>query len=226
MADEANTTHILRTTAGDLALHEYNLALGGHAWRILHTGAILSRDDEARYLSDEGSRLPYGIVVWPAAIALAHELASRPMKGLRVLELGAGTGLPGIVAASFGAHVTQTDRHTVGLHVCKQNAERNGLTTIQHRAADWTDWQDGNCYDVILGSDILYADDLHSHLREIFEKNLARGGRLLLSDPFRAQSIAFLESLQADGWTVSMTKWTVGVAPPERAVGVFELTRD
>lgn len=224
MADEATPPHILRTTAGDLALHEYNLRLEGRAWRILHTGAILSREDEARYLSGEGSRLPYGIVLWPAAIALAHEVASRPMKGLRVLELGAGTGLPGIVAASFGAEVTQTDRHTVGLHVCKQNAERNGLTTIQHRAADWTDWQEADCYDMILGSDILYSDDYHSHLRAIFEKNLAPGGRLLLSDPFRAPSIAFLERLQGEGWAVSMSKWTVGVAPPERAVGVFELT--
>lgn len=223
MANETDAAHVLGTTAGDLALHEYNLALEGRAWRILHTGAILSREDESRYLSDEGSRLPYGIVLWPAAIALAHEIASRPMKGLRVLELGAGTGLPGIVAASFGADVTQTDRHAVGLHVCKQNAERNGLTRIQHRAADWTDWHDAERYDLILGSDILYADDFHPHLRAIFETNLAVGGRILLSDPFRAASIAFLESLQADGWAVSMSKWTVGVTPPERAVGVFEL---
>ncbi len=226
MADETSTPHVLRTTEGDLALHEYNLRLDGRAWRVLHTGAILSSEDEARYLSGEGSRLPYGIVLWPAAIALAHEIASRPMKGLRVLELGAGTGLPGIVAASFGADVTQTDRHEVGLHICKQNAERNGLSTIQHRAADWTDWQVADTYDVILGSDILYSDDYHSHLRAIFAKNLAAGGRVLLSDPFRAPSIAFLESLEGEGWVVSMSKWTVGVAPPERAVGVFELTRE
>jgi len=226
MANGTSAPHVLRTTAGDLALHEYNLRLDGRAWRILHTGAVLSSEDEGRFLSGEGSRLPYGIVLWPAAIALAHEIASRSMTGLRVLELGAGTGLPGIVAASFGARVTQTDRQAVGLHVCKQNAERNGLTTIQHRAADWTDWQDGDRYDVILGSDILYADDFHSHLREIFETNLAVGGRILLSDPFRAASIAFLEKLQGEGWTVSMSKWTVGVAPPERAVGVFELTRE
>ena len=226
MADETNPPHILSTTAGDLPLHEYNLRLDDRVWRILHTGAILSREDESRYLSNEGARLPYGIVLWPASIALAHELASRAMKGLRVLELGAGTGLPGIVAASLGAQVTQTDRHAVGLHVCKQNAERNGLTTIQHRAADWTDWQDKDRYDVILGSDILYSDDFHSQLRAIFQNNLAAGGRLLLSDPFRAPSIAFLESLQGEGWTVSMSKWTVGVAPPERAVGVFELKRE
>jgi len=224
MADETDD-NVLRTTAGDLALHEYRLSLDGRAWRILHTGAILSREDEARFLSDEGSRLPYGIVLWPAAIALAHEIASRRMTGLGVLELGAGTGLPGIVAASLGARVTQTDRHAVGLHVCKRNAQRNGLATIEHRTGDWTDWHERDRYDVILGSDILYADDFHAHLRRIFETNLAPGGRVLISDPFRAASIAFLEQLQGEGWAVSMSKWTVGVAPPERAVGVFELTR-
>ena len=42
------------------------------------------------------------MVLWPAAIALAHEVAERAdtLRGARVLELGAGTGLPGIVAAT------------------------------------------------------------------------------------------------------------------------------
>ena len=31
--------------------------------------------------------------------------------------------------------------------------------------------------------------------------------------------------MEGAGWNVTTNKWTVGVAPPERAVGVFELTR-
>jgi predicted nicotinamide N-methyase len=216
---------VLRTTAGDLPLEEYHLRLEGRAWRILHTGAILSHADEERFLGGDQPRLPYGIVLWPAAIALAHELATRSLRGARVLELGAGTGLPGIVAASLGAHVVQTDRQEVALHVSKTNAERNGVTTIEHRAADWTAWNDGAAYDWILGADILYAVSLHPHLRAIFERNLAPGGRLLLADPFRKGSFGLLEAMEAEGWKVTLNKWTVGVAPPERAVGVFELTR-
>jgi predicted nicotinamide N-methyase len=220
-------SNVLRTTVGDLPLEEYHLRLEGRAWRILHTGAILSLADEARFLGPERaeSRVPYGIVLWPAAIALAHELASRLLEGKRVLELGAGTGLPGIVAASLGARVVQTERQEVALFVCKQNAERNGVTTIEHRAADWTAWADGERYDCILGSDVLYADALHPHLLRIFENNLAPGGTLLLSDPFRAASIAFLATMEADGWSVTMNKWRIGIAPPERPIGVFELSR-
>src|SRR5580704_9410852 len=118
---------VLRTTAGDLPLEEYHLRLEGGAWRILHTGAILSHEDEERFLGGEKPRVPYGIVLWPAAIALAHEIATRALGAARVLELGAGTGLPGIVAASLGAGVVQTDRQEVALHVCRMNAERNGV---------------------------------------------------------------------------------------------------
>jgi methyltransferase-like protein 23 len=221
-------TSVLRTTAGDLPLEEYRLTLEGRAWRILHTGAILSHADEERFLGGDQPRVPYGIVLWPAAIALAHEVATRSLMGARILELGAGTGLPGIVAASLGARVVQTDRQEVALHVCKMNAERNKqnlVTTIEHRAADWTAWDDGATYDWILGADILYAVSLHPHLRRIFDRNLAPGGRLLLADPFRKGSFALLEAMEAEGWTVTMNKWTVGVAPPERAVGVFELMR-
>ena len=221
--------HVLETTMGDLPLEEYHLRLAPNSWAILHTGAILSYEDEYRYLGVTGeardARAPYGIVLWPAAIALAHAVAARPMKDLRVLELGAGTGLPGIVAATLGARVVQTERQAVALHVCKRNAERNGVTTIEHRASDWTAWDDRDTYDIILGSDVLYADTMHAPLRHIFETNLAEGGTLLLSDPFRRPSFALLEAMGEEGWKVTFDKWTVGVVPPERPVGVFELTR-
>lgn len=217
--------HVVRTSAGDLTLQEYHLRLEGRAWKILHSGAILSHEDEQRFLGDEKKRIPYGVMLWPSAIALAHEVASRPMASMRVLELGAGTGLPGIVAASLGARVVQTDRQEVALFVCNKNAERNGVTTIEHRDADWTAWDDDSKYDYILGADILYGDSVHPYLRRILEENLAPGGAVLLSDPFRKTSFEFLQGMETLGWQVTMNKWTVGIAPPERAVGVFELTR-
>lgn len=214
---------VLRTTIGDIDLEEVHLRLGGREWHILHSGAIVSTDDEQRFLGRE-QRLPYGIVLWPSAIALAHELATRSLEGRRVLELGAGTGLPGIVAATLGANVVQTDKQDVALHVCKRNAERNGVT-IAHRAADWTTWEDRQAYDLILASDVLYATEMHTHLRAIFETNLAPGGAVLVADPLRKQSFALLETLEEAGWKISMSKWSVGIEPPPRTVGVFELSR-
>ncbi|NUP08963.1 MAG: methyltransferase domain-containing protein [Polyangiaceae bacterium] len=215
---------VVQTTAGDLPLEEYNLRLEGRVWSILHTAAVISREDEQRFLSAEEKRVPYGTVLWPAAIALAHEVALRKVDRLRVLELGAGTGLPGIVAASLGARVVQTDRQPVAMFICKTNAERNKVT-VEHRAADWTAWDDPAKYDYILASDVLYADGMHPHLRRIFESNLAPGGTILVSDPFREASFTLLEAMEADGWKITMSKWTVAVTPPARPVAVFELKR-
>jgi methyltransferase-like protein 23 len=217
----------LATSVGEFPLHEYRLRLAGREWSILHTDAVLSHADEQRFLGERRDRLPYGVVLWPAAIALAHEVAARAdaFAGARVLELGAGTGLPGIVAASLGARVVQTDRQTVAMSVCRRNAERNGVRTIEHRLADWTAWDDAERHDWILGSDILYAEGMHEHLRAIFASSLAPGGRLLLADPFRAPSIRLLEAMEADGWTITVSRWSVGEEADPRPIGLFELTR-
>ncbi|MBA3541376.1 MAG: methyltransferase domain-containing protein [Deltaproteobacteria bacterium] len=217
---------VLHTSAGDMQLEEVELSVDGRTWTIRHTGAVISHAQEVEFLLGENAtKRPYGIMLWPAAIALAHEVASRDLAGKRVLELGAGTGLPGIVAASLGARVVQTDRQQLVLHVCTENAERNGVTTIEHRIADWTAWEDAERYDLILGSDILYASQLHDSLRHIFATNLAPNGTVLLADPFREPSLRVLQAMEAEGWRVTMDKWTVGVTPPPRQVGVYALTR-
>lgn len=217
---------VLHTTAGDMPVETVELQIGARTWTIRHTGAVISRDDEKEFLlGANASKRPYGSALWPSAIALAHEVASRALDGKRVLELGAGTGLPGIVAGALGARVVQTDRQKLALHLCEQNAARNRVTTIEHRVADWTDWTDTEHYDVVIGSDILYTDLLHPFLRRIFETNLAPGGTVLLADPFREGSMQLFEAMEAEGWRITMDKWTVGVAPPPRAVGVYTMTR-
>lgn len=215
----------LRTTIGDFPLEEYRLRVEGREWSVLHTGAVLTHEDEARMLEDVLDRLPYGVALWPAAIALAHEVASRApeMRGKRVLELGAGTGLPGIVAASLGARVVQAERNPVAMSVCRRNGERNRVA-VDYRGDDWAAWEDGERYDLILGSDILYAHTLHHALREIFRTNLAPGGRVLLSDPFRGVSLRLMEEMQGDGWGLALTKWTVAGSAAPRPIGVYELT--
>lgn len=52
-----------------------------------------------------------GCVVWDAALVLAKflETGAWPLSRRAVLELGAGTGAVGIMAATLGADVTLTD---------------------------------------------------------------------------------------------------------------------
>ncbi len=221
------STSSLQTSAGEILLHEYRLALGERTWSFLHTGAVLTLAEEQRFLKEEHDQLPYGVMLWPASIALAHDLLARAdeLAGKRVLELGAGTGVPGLVAASLGARVLQTDRNDVALHVCAMNAERNRVVGVERRLVDWESFESDSSYDLILGSDVLYATSLHPRLRAICETHLTPGGRVLFSDPFREQSLPMLEAMEAGGWRASLTKWSIALAHGQRSIAVYELSR-
>lgn len=216
---------ILDTTGGTFELHDYQLRSGARAWSVWHTGVVLTPEDEVRVIGAKTNRLPYGVALWPSAIALGHEIAGRgdQFAGRRVLELGAGMGLPGIVASSAGGRVVQTDRDELALHLARRNGARNHAADVEYRLADWTEWADPDRYDWIIGADILYGAVLHDHLRQIFTGNLRPGGRILLADPFRGVGLRFLEGLEAGGWRVSYNQWDVGGVGEPRPVAVFEL---
>lgn len=213
------------TPGGTFPVLEYGLTAGGREWTVGHIGAVVARKDETHAIVLKTNGVPYGLSLWPGAMVLAEEVAGRGgWAGKAVLELGSGAGLPGIVAAGLGARVVQTDHDALVLDLCRRNVARNGLAGVECRLADWTAWTDEARYDVILGADILYVEELNPHLRRIFESNLAPGGRGLLTDPFRKMSVRFLESLEADGWGVTVANWDVGDELLPRTIGVFELT--
>ncbi|MET0283088.1 MAG: methyltransferase domain-containing protein [Polyangiales bacterium] len=218
---------MLETSIGDFALHEYNLSLGGRSWSFLHTGAVITPQQENQFLQRERDRLPYGVMLWSASLALAHDVLTRAdqLAGKRVLELGAGTGIPGIVAATLGADVLQVDRSEVATHVCELNKARNKATRVEVREADWDSFHSEQPFDLILGSDVLYVTTMHERLRAICERYLAPGGTVLFSDPLREQSLPMLEAMEADGWRVSLAKWTIEVEAGTRSIAVYEARR-
>ncbi|MFZ5640754.1 MAG: class I SAM-dependent methyltransferase [Bacillota bacterium] len=145
--------------------------------------------------------IPFWSVLWPSAIALARFLrAQGGLAGCRVLELGAGVGLAGLVAALEGGRVTQTDFVPDALTLQKANAELNGLTGITHELADWRNFDLSRKYDWIIGSDILYEPKLHGYLKQIFRCCLSEKGTLILADPGREGGKIFVESLLEEGF--------------------------
>lgn len=226
MSESTAAAEMLHTDTDDFPLQEARLSIAGREVSILHTNALFSSESEADFLLIYKHVIPYGAALWPSAVAMAGEIAGRggALRGASVLELGAGTGLTGIVAAALGARVVQTDGDEVAMSLCRRNGARNGVAdAIEYRTADWARWDDAARYDLIIGSDILYGDGTHPLLRAIFERNLAPGGRILLSDPYRAMSFKLLETLEAEGWAISFSRWRIGEGRELRRIGVFEL---
>jgi predicted nicotinamide N-methyase len=181
--------------------------IDGRAWRI----TAVQNADALLDGADAFEHFPYGFLLWEAAVGLARMLAAEPalVAGKRVLELGAGVGMPGIVARSLGAEVWQTDHQAAALTLAQQNARQNGVDGIMQFLGDWRSWTHLTHYDVILGADIMYERAMFFYLEQIFNRCLAPGGRLLLSDPGRPQALEFAAHLEKHGWRMEMETRTV-----------------
>lgn len=124
-----------------------------------------------------GAYAPYWAFCWGAGQALARHLLDHPelVRGKRVVDFGAGSGVAGIAAALAGAkEVITVDIDTRALTFCEVNAQLNGVsvgvsTTLP---ADW---------DVLLASDVLYEVSIRDFLLSLRSENR----KLLVADPRR-----------------------------------------
>src|SRR2546426_12471784 len=92
----------------------------------------LLQPTEAAELPDAGAVewapvAPYWSVLWRSGVALACELESVALRGLRVVELGCGLAVPSIAAARAGAAVLATDACAEALTLVARNAQANGV---------------------------------------------------------------------------------------------------
>ena len=73
---------------------------------------------------------------------LEHILKNEPLKGHRLLELGCGSGLISIIAASKGAEVIATDIHPKAVQNTNYNAQRNNMPIRVVQSDLFTEIQD------------------------------------------------------------------------------------
>jgi predicted nicotinamide N-methyase len=160
---------------------------------------------------------PYFGVLWPAARALAEELARRgaALAGKRVLELGCGLALPSLVAARLGARVTAADLHPAVPDYLARNLARNALPgdAVEFVALDWRAAGLGRTFDLVVSSDVLYEAGHPAPLARALAAHVAPRGEILLADPARAYLQACVDELARAGFRAELE--VVPVPDPE-----------
>lgn len=199
--------------------------VAGREWQI---AAV--EDQDALLEGDTAlDRPPYGLMLWESALGLSRWLAAAAprLTKARVLELGAGVGLPGLVARWLGAMVCQTDYEPRALELARYNGMCNGVDDIELLLADWREWHEARLYDFIIGADILYERACHPHLAAILQRNLAKGGTVVIADPVRRQALDFVADLERGPWHVELEVFQVRLHEHSRQVetAIFALRR-
>jgi len=162
-------------------------------------------DREALLAGDDPPEPPYWAHLWSGALVLA---AAVPADARRVVELGCGLGLPGLVAARVGARVTFVDRAPAALAFVRASAAANGLPAVDVVAADFTSPALGGRFDVVLAAEILYDRARFADVAAAIRRRLAPGGRALVADAARVDTRGFYAALDA-----AQLRWRVTEHP-------------
>ena len=139
--------------------------------------------------------VPYWSVLWRSGVALACELEAVSLRGLRVVELGCGLGVPSMAAARAGATVLATDGCADALALLARNAQANDVA-VETAHVEWAkpgELVGRGPFDLVLAADVLYEHASVARLLSLLPR-LAPAG--WLADPGRPAAKAFLE--QAD----------------------------
>jgi ETFB lysine methyltransferase len=176
--------------------------------------------------------------VWPAGLALAAYIITRfgedGLRGRRVLDLGCGVGLIGIVCRQLGARTTFLDRERRAVAAARRNCRLNGLGEPQTIVSDWN--HGGQvlpraAYDMIVGGDVVYDSQHWPGICAALIRALRPDGVALLADPGWVDRGDMQITFRRSGFAVSRKRWEVGWPPWQtsgrrrKAIDIYGLIR-
>jgi predicted nicotinamide N-methyase len=138
-------------------------------------------------LDDLGLPPPYWAFCWPGGQALTRFLIDNPhwVKGKRVLDFAAGSGLSGIAAARAGASsVRATEIDAIAAEAIRLNADLN-KARVEVVTEDMVGRMDLGL-DLVLAGDVCYERPMAERVFAWFEQLAEAGVTVLMGDPGRA----------------------------------------
>lgn len=140
--------------------------------------------------NDESLGWGYWDRIWPSEAALSdfliHQFFPTKLQSTKVLEIGCGTGLAGIVAAQLGAFTMFSDMVPITLEAVKESCRLNHINSFDTWILDWSQTiEPKGPYDLVLGSEVFYEEGILAGISHILEQVLAPKGKGLFCDPNR-----------------------------------------
>ncbi|RYZ21792.1 MAG: methyltransferase [Chitinophagaceae bacterium] len=202
----------------DLALQRVTVPVGPRRFELLVPDP---RAVQARFRLQQAAganpALPYWSRIWHSATALAAFLLGRPelVAGQAVLELAAGLGLPGRVAAEFAGSVVVSDYLPEAVAVLERNIAGWQLRNMSARRLDWNDLPEDLAAGVVLLSDVNYEPAAFAQLMVVIRRFAAAGSTLVLATPQRLMAGPFI------GQLAPLVRERVEVTAGETAISIL-----
>ncbi len=179
-------------------------------YRVQNPEHLLDTAAEAECPQEQAELDPFWAVAWRAALGLDRFLGTFDLSGVRVLELGCGSGQAGVGAAAQGALVTMTDIVALAMDVARYNA-RPVAERVEFFRLNWSsETLNSPKFPIIVGSDLVYDTSLHEVLMDCARRHLADSGTVLLSEPYRHTGDAFASWIASQPWDVTEHRQDLG----------------
>ena len=152
---------------------------------------------ESLLANNAATLFPFWAKIWPASKAMCTFLQTEThyIKGKRVLEIGAGVGLPSFVIAKHSSEIIISDYATDAITLLEKNIKHLGLSNAKAMCLDWNHFPSDITADVILLSDINYAPAEFNSLLILIQRFLAQGSTIIIATPQRITASPFVEKL-------------------------------
>jgi predicted nicotinamide N-methyase len=163
----------------------------GNVHIVCKTKRDISGETPLDARDDESLGWGYWDRIWPSEVALSecliHRFFPTKLQGAKVLEIGCGTGLAGVVAARLGAFTMFSDLVPIALEATKESCLLNHISHFDTCLLNWTEKIGPKkfCYDLVIGSEVFYDEGILAKISHVLEQVLAPEGKGLFCDPNR-----------------------------------------
>ncbi len=139
--------------------------------------------------------------LWPAGIVLARSMVELTADGRRVLEIGCGLALAGMVAHGRDLDVTVGDAHPLTERFLLRNLELNGLPPLSFRDTSWLEPDPAlGRFDVVVASDVLYEAAQPELIARFVAAHASAGAEVTIVDPGRHRCAALTRCMFERGF--------------------------